>query len=531
MIRVIVADDEKKVCDLIIHLIEWEKLEMELVGTASNGEEALKMIEEKKADLVLTDIRMPGYSGLELMQKAREICPEVEFIIISGHSLFEYAQTAIQYGVQDYILKPVNQKILNATLQKARKRYLEKHTEDQAAYQDLSRFFKVIWYDLENEELPQTIDDANEKYFCNFKKGTFEIFCIHEDFKNYKNISLPYYESTYDVLLTKAEAAMDIQIKPLCYEFTLDNHNGDIYGILNFDSSKQKPIHEALMHVVNDLSIELQTFEDIQIHLSLSKSATEFRLIQACQNDAKRAMDQRVFLPKESLLSNAPIDAVIPEEQIFKTFISSLKKSIELQNSDQLANAITALKKEILTYSISGSQLIKLIQTAYNLFLFSGMSQSIYQFYPAEEAMPEFNQKVALCSNADDLFNLLNAVCVNDLETACQWIDQEKIRPINMAKEYILENYAQPLSLDEICSKVGFSASYFSTLFRKETGTTFSEYLNNVRMEAAKKRLRETNQTIESICESVGIHDYKRFSKRFKADAGISPREYRKLYS
>lgn len=90
MIRVLVAGDEEKACQLICKLIRWEELEMKLVGTASNGIGALQMIEAEHPDLVLTDIRMPGYDGMELLKRARIQNPDMEFIIISGYSHFEY---------------------------------------------------------------------------------------------------------------------------------------------------------------------------------------------------------------------------------------------------------------------------------------------------------------------------------------------------------------------------------------------------------------------------------------------------------
>lgn len=531
MIRVLVADDEQKVCDLIIHLINWDKFDMELVGKASNGVDALKLIEEKKPDLVLTDIRMPGYSGLELMKKARDIQPNVEFIIISGHSLFEYAQTAIQYGVQDYILKPVNSHILDATLQKVKKRYLERRTDNNPTYQYLSRFFKVLWHDTENNSLPADIQQANDKYLCNFKEGAFQIFCIHEDFKDYRNISIPYLQSTFSILLPKAEDALEINVKPLCYEFAIDSINGDIVGIMNYDPQYEATIYEELIKVIKELGIELQAFEYVQLHLSVSGQVESISDLSECREQAQRVMEQRYLLQKTVFLSNISMNANLPEENIFKKFSTTLKNSIDLQNIEQLESAIHALKNSVLSFEVSGSQVLRIVKDAYNLFLLSGMFQSEYKFFPAEETKAEFAQRADLCSSADDLFNLLKDVCVQNLEDACKWINQEKVRPINSAKQYILEHYAESLSLDDVCSQVGFSASYFSTLFKKETGTTFLEYLGNIRMEEAKKLLRETKMTIETVCEVAGINDYKRFSKNFKRATGISPREYRKLYS
>ena len=111
------------------------------------------------------------------------------------------------------------------------------------------------------------------------------------------------------------------------------------------------------------------------------------------------------------------------------------------------------------------------------------------------------------------------------------WYEAEKMRPINQAKQYIQEHYAESLSLEEVSSQAGFSSSYFSTLFRKETGKNFLEYLTDVRIEEAKRLLRRSGDTIEQIGKAVGMNDYKRFSKTFKKITGISPKEYRNLYS
>ena len=102
MIRVIVADDEYKVCQLICQLINWDELGMELVGTASNGIEALEMIERKTRPRAYryTYARLRWNRGLK---RIRENNPNIEFIIISGYSHFEYAQSAIEYGVSNYI--------------------------------------------------------------------------------------------------------------------------------------------------------------------------------------------------------------------------------------------------------------------------------------------------------------------------------------------------------------------------------------------------------------------------------------------
>ena len=107
MIKVLIADDEEKVCQLICNLVDWASFDMQIVGTAANGIEALEKVRSLGPDLMITDIRMPGCDGLELIARAKAENEALEFVIISGYRHFEYAQTAIKSGVGDYLLKPI----------------------------------------------------------------------------------------------------------------------------------------------------------------------------------------------------------------------------------------------------------------------------------------------------------------------------------------------------------------------------------------------------------------------------------------
>ena len=109
MLRVVLADDEKKVLLLMRKLIDWESLGFEIVGMASDGISALDQVREKKPHLLVTDIRMPGCDGIDLVRQAKQIQPGLHFIIVSGYRQFEYAQNALKYGVEGYLLKPLKQ--------------------------------------------------------------------------------------------------------------------------------------------------------------------------------------------------------------------------------------------------------------------------------------------------------------------------------------------------------------------------------------------------------------------------------------
>lgn len=538
MIRVIVADDESKVCRLICQLINWQELDMTLLGIASNGIETLEMIENERPDLVITDVCMPGCDGLELIKKARSYNPDIKFIIISGHSQFEYAQTAIRYGASDYILKPVNRDVLNNTLLKVRKRYLEQQSqaentrilqERQAG--DKASLRSLLWMDLKSGAAIGDLDAINQKYYNNFQKGCFQTFLITADTLDNSSLNELYTGNILDQLYSKVDFMLQKQIMPLCMEFDTFCQNGQIIGVMNYQPEHRKEIHDSLRNFIRAFYSGNCAFDHMRFHLSISEVCGKITELLECFDQAERVIGQRLLISDNIFLENIPLSSEFDKDALYKPFNIAMRKGLDLKSTDEIADAVAKLKSTVLSNSLNGYQILSVVKEAYHLFLLSSIFQNEYHFADNEELIPSFNRKAVLCGSTENLFRLLNDSCLKDLDNANLWIDKEKIRPINKAKKYIMENFSEDISLEDVSLQAGFSSSYFSTLFRKETGETFMEYLMDIRIEQAKKLLRETHIKIETVCESVGYTDYKRFPKRFKKSTGISPKEYRNLYS
>ena len=123
MLKLLTADDEKTIRETIRSFINWEALDIEVVGTAKDGIEAYNMILDLYPDIVLTDIRMPGLSGLELIERMHKINKDMQFIILSGYNEFEYAKTAMQYGVRHYLLKPCSEQQIIDSIKEIKQDY------------------------------------------------------------------------------------------------------------------------------------------------------------------------------------------------------------------------------------------------------------------------------------------------------------------------------------------------------------------------------------------------------------------------
>ena len=190
-IRVIIADDEPRICRLILSLIKWDKLGMEVVGTAHNGVEALDLIQAKAPHIVITDVRMPGYDGLEMIERAKQSNPDLEFILISGYEEFAYAQKAMSFGVKDYLCKPISRDKLQLALERAqeevRSRERQRILEQEYAnlHKDEERIRAAFLRDLvllgPGDLVTGDIEEINQQYHFRFQTGMFRITIIQID--------------------------------------------------------------------------------------------------------------------------------------------------------------------------------------------------------------------------------------------------------------------------------------------------------------------------------------------------------------
>ena len=192
MLKVLIADDEIKVSKLIQCLVQWDELGMEVIGTVNDGVKAYEMILEKQPDIVITDIRMPGMDGIELVEKVLGRVGsdrKVFFVIISGYSQFEYAQTALRFGVVNYLLKPIKKKELEDTIVKIMEHHISKRNIENRQREielNLKNITKnnreILLHNLlfsSNEALRvKTMNEINLNYSCCFREGDFVVIII-----------------------------------------------------------------------------------------------------------------------------------------------------------------------------------------------------------------------------------------------------------------------------------------------------------------------------------------------------------------
>lgn len=536
ILGIIIADDEKKICRLLEYLIDWDEIGAKLLGVAYDGLSAFQLIQEKKPDVLLTDIRMPGMDGLQLIEEAKKQNPSLKCIIISGYKDFQYAQQGIRYGVRDYLLKPINQDDLTRTLKKLVNETMEQKNSQEArihlekTVKNYSGEFKRVFLKIVLEQKPE---QKPEKVLKEVRKintsqvidQTGRCLIVKPDIE-YKDFT----KDAYELLIDKTIEILQVEFGSDEGELTIESSEEGIFLLLCHEPHDKEELIKALNHVKDRVMGLQDLFPKLYFTAIITEPVnSDEELIRQIQH-SRIAMYNRLLTDSNTVSElNAPA-AESEENHTLTSKISSLlenrPESFEPEEIKKCLNDAKRIMHE--TKNISGLDVkTELLRLAHNYMdWFELLDTSLDKSGKAAY----FSEMYEHCINLDQAFELLEETIIKTLLEVLNHLKSREIKPVAYAKHYIEKNKGIDIKLEELAKNAGFSYSYFSYLFKKETGKTLTEYIQMVRIETAKKLLVEKERNVSEIAELVGYSDIKFFSKQFKKTLGVSPNEYRKMF-
>lgn len=532
MLKVIIADDEERVCRLIQKLVDWNELEMEVAATAGNGIEALEAVEKHQPDLIITDIRMPGYDGLDMIEKAKEIKEDLEFVIISGYGQFEYAQRAIKYGVGDYLLKPIQKKELTETLQKLKETIFTKkglvsreEAEEMRSNSLLNMKKKELLSDLLSQREVQDKEGFRDVF--QFQDGVIQIYLLQLDTKDRLT------RVTRERLEEKVQQQMEIVFreKQLQVMETYLEHQTMIL-LLQYPKMETEYVRRSMRELFHSLKGVLP-LSDVVLTLGEGAVVEGLLNIYSSYETALFAIEERLVKGSGRIICGAEIseeNSLLRSEAIY-TFFQNMEKSLSALDAESMTKHLMNLKETIVSEDqLTGHGLIHLMKEIVNHYAVI-MMRNRFVLPEEEEERNEHLQKMELAQNLEELFQLMDAWIIMSISKLLQHRSETFSGPIREVRAYLEEHYMRSVTLDDVSTLTGFSTTYFSTMIKKETGKSFLEHLTEIRMNKAKELLKEKDLRIVDVCEMVGYSDVKYFTKSFIRHTGLKPNEYRKIYA
>ncbi|KGE19598.1 response regulator [Paenibacillus wynnii] len=511
MKRLIIVDDEKNIRQGLKAMIEREFPSDYTIEMAGNGAEALEMFQKERADIIITDIRMPVMDGIKLLEHLSTGSGAGEgpaVVILSGYDDFEYAKSAIRYRVKDYLLKPIRRDELFDILERIDKELKKQEQSDFKLEQEAEKFRKEL------------------------RSTRLRALLMQKD--------------------VQLEREQQEVLKDLAFPFTL--------GVLNYyysDGSRMKPeevqglierlngpLTSMFMETLTDWDGKLvligrhkQSFEELSkqaearelrgLLIGISSECQSFEEIRSCYLKACRAMQYTFLYPQSNYIDfeevrEGRLSFPAPEEELRK-LLNMLGTEREKEMKSLLAVIFQTEHLKLLDLSYLETVGRKINERVLDeVFRVHGeASVEILKLYRTVGNMYNYRHFHDYYRALEHLLIDLNEYIMGVRSAHTEHADMKE------ALAYIEANYFRPLNMAMVSNHVSLNYSYFSEAFKAYTGESFVLYLKKVRIHHAKELLAGSRCKLAGVSEAVGFESGKQFARVFKELEGISPGEYR----
>ncbi|SHF40706.1 two-component system, response regulator YesN [Caldanaerobius fijiensis DSM 17918] len=536
MYKLLLVDDEEEVRKGIIKKIEWEKYGFDMVAEAENGWDALDVAEKMEPDVVITDIKMPFMDGIKLAENLREKYPTIKVIILTGYDEFEYAQKAIKLNVVDYVLKPISSRELIDVLVKVKSQI----DEEIAQRQDI----QVL-----REHYRKSLPILREKFLASLVMGRLNkgeiaekarAYGINLDGKRFV-VSIVSVDNSDELppdmgfILPQDSELLSFAVLNICEEIVEKYqlgiaflNNEQVVIITVSDESDEYTVIKKTISTLEEIRSNIEKFLKFTVTVGVGVVCGDIGDISNSYKQAVSALDYRLILGNNRVIWIEDIEPQREEKIIFdeekeRMLTSCIKvgtpEDIE-EVVDRLFEGVDWAKVSINDYKV---YLIEILTTI--LKTTKGLNINTEEIFGANL---DIFTEVYKFNNIQAVKGWLKGICIKIMNSILNDRQDTYKLIVEKAKEYARSHYGESdITIDRVCRLLHISPTYFSFIFKKETKTTYMNYLLKIRMEAAKELLRTTNMKVFEVAEKVGYTEPNYFSYSFKKYVGISPTEYR----
>lgn len=532
-IKVFLVEDEMVIRNGIVKSINWEKEGYRLVGEASDGELAYPMILKEKPDILLTDIKMPFMDGLELSRLVKQELPDTKILIFSGYDEFEYAKEAIRIGVTEYLLKPVSSAQLLEVM-----RRISKQIEQDREEREILRQYQ--------EDMKENVERERQNFFSHVIRGEVS---IGEAVKNGKKYGMDLSAGFYSIILfkifsTPEENIVSEHIWKICekietkvdeipYAYYFQRGIDGWVFLLTAESKEQ--MEERQKNLCDCLAEIMKNERKVEYFGGIGKPVERIRNLGQSFRDAERIFAERFTRQSNQFLSGFEKMDVYKDDEFQIKDLGDVGKSREMIEKFLNNGTKEELEEFMDTYFIRMKE-DKLQSTLMRQYIIMDIYIVIMSFCEKIDAVNhDYQQETEKLKSTIQNMNSVSEIrsyityMLNQAIELRDSISKKRYADIiKAAEKMISEHYmSEEISLNSVADSVGMSPSYFSSVFSKESGKTFVEFLTETRMEKAKELLMCSTLKTSEIGYEVGYKDPHYFSYIFKKTQGCSPKDYR----
>lgn len=522
--KLLIVDDEELIRLKLKHIASHPSLHFHVVETASNVFEALDSIEKEVPAVILSDIRMPQKSGLDLARYIHEQKLPSKIILITGFSDFEYAKAGIAYHVFDYILKPVDEDATLSVIHKALRQYIEeqKHRE---LYESFQNYYASHQEDIRRQIIQRLLfhplSMEPKKFMQDVKLLDFPfhhyelIGCRHSSRNNSRSLKTELFVSY---------ALEDCFVSVLGKSSLLYSHGDTLFCIVPLPQQQREyldGLHDRLEQAMEDFS--RQYHQNIKLGISsIGSSLPELdqlrEQVAICLNYPQMKLESAIYYEDLPISFNKLLAV--------NSGISDITRLLQEKNKDAFSASVSSFLSFISKYGENFQrQAIHLLLCNLSI-CFNGLELEPTLVY-------RFNSDISNCLQNLDSF-------IQDPQRILSWLDGLYLEFTNMEnqsgnllieqiKTFIYDNFDKPLGLTEIADHLHRNPSYISRFIKQKTGQNLTQILTEIRISHAKTLLKNSNMKIADIAQKTGYPNQQYFNRIFTEQEGMSPSDFRKI--
>lgn len=522
-IKILFVDDEDKIRTLLRLSIPWEELGYEIVGEASCGGQALELLPLLNPDVVITDIEMPVLNGLDFAEIMMHEYPHLKVIVLTAHDLFGYAKKGVDLGISAFILKPIRRRELWQTMEQLR----------DSIYEERRELYEV-------ESLKARLKENRELIVHNFLNSmlltpipskklqeNLQYYEIDLDTKqNYFNLCLFHPRSPDE----ESSILATMQCEKLMFSLL-----ARVQGLFIFTDFNQNIVLLTQNHGINlytygtYIASFIKDKLGIELLWSMGKEVKKLEDIRHSYRHAFQHMKATTVIGNTGMISSPNYDKSRGELQdILQEVLDELPILLQLSSSEQISMMIQEAYRKIESIpNLPFSEILIASMTIVNTLLSVLRENGIpYDEIYQTDHLPYVH--ILGLKQAQEISQYLIQLITFTVHQMEQYTHLKSNQMIHSILQYMNENLSDStLSLKKVSELHYANPSYISRVFKEVSGMNFSDYLNSIRINKAKKLLSETNLKIYEISEKVGVSDANYFSKFFKKHTDYTPAQYK----
>ncbi|KQX46701.1 response regulator transcription factor [Paenibacillus sp. Root444D2] len=526
MIKVLIVDDEKIIRIGLKMMIPWEQHGFELIGAAEDGEAAMALVEQYKPDIVITDLKMPRINGLELIQKLKDMPMfNGKIIAISNYGEYDLVREAMKLGALDYLLKvtlkPENllDILNNASSQlsneKQKKEIERKKEVAQIENLMLARknFFKDLVYfgNMSESEIELQAQKLNVQIDT---KRNFLFFVTIDDYM--KTMRSGKWAQKHLLAFSISNIISEMVDDSFFIEFSEISERDYIFVLPDRNKYERESVKLQLAKRIAEL---LKLYLSLDVSVVISPSFVSLQQVKEAYWTCKEAAELR-FYKNHAIVTHAR-DAVFDGKKSLIHELNDILSHIRTGNEEELLCSFDALYEKAKQWLVHPSHFKKVIITVIDNW--EALSAQHEYHVLSEKVRKQLNRSDTISEFKEAFVQAVNYFSQNVIPVSPKYR-----REIRAVIAFMVKHIEQRITLHMIACEVNMNESYLTRLFKKETGKTIVNFLNELRLEKACELLKNPDLSIKEVAELVGIPDPFYFNRIFNRTYGLNPTEFKK---